>query len=84
MSPQVGVGYTTGDIAWVITSSALVWLMLPGVGFFYSGLTGPKSALSMIMMSFIAMSVGAVQVLKSIFSLMLTIVVYLGVHADVL
>jgi len=66
VSPQVGVGYTTGDIAWVITSSALVWLMLPGVGFFYSGLTGPKSALSMIMLSFIAMSVGAVQVLKSI------------------
>jgi ammonia channel protein AmtB len=42
--------------------------MLPGVGFFYSGLTGPKSALSMIMLSFIAMSVGAVQVLKSIVS----------------
>ena len=55
--------YTPGDIAWVITSSALVWLMLPGVGFFYSGLTGQKSALSMIMLSFIAMSVGAVQVL---------------------
>jgi ammonium transporter, Amt family len=47
----------------VITSSALVWLMLPGVGFFYSGLTGQKSALSMIMLSFIAMSVGAVQVI---------------------
>jgi ammonia channel protein AmtB len=37
--------------------------MLPGVGFFYSGLTGQKSALSMIMLSFIAMSVGAVQVI---------------------
>jgi len=50
----------------VITSSALVWLMLPGVGFFYSGLTGQKSALSMIMLSFIAMSVGAVQVFGSL------------------
>jgi Ammonium Transporter Family len=54
--------YTSGDIAWVITASAMVWLMLPGVGFFYSGLTGQKSALSMIMLSFIAMSVGAIQV----------------------
>jgi len=54
--------YTNGDIAWLITASALVWLMLPGVGFFYSGLTGQKSALSMIMLSFIAMSVGTVQV----------------------
>jgi ammonium transporter, Amt family len=57
------LGYSTGDVAWVITASALVWLMLPGVGFFYSGLTGQKSALSMIMLSFIAMSVGAIQVL---------------------
>jgi ammonium transporter, Amt family len=48
-------------MAWMIMASALVWLMLPGVGFFYSGLTGQKSALSMIMMSFIAMSAGAVQ-----------------------
>ncbi len=54
--------YTSGDIAWVITASAMVWLMLPGVGFFYSGLTGQRSALSMIMLSFIAMSVGAIQV----------------------
>jgi len=54
---------TNGDVAWVMTASALIWLMLPGVGFFYSGLTGKKSALSMIMLSFIAMSVGAVQVL---------------------
>jgi ammonium transporter, Amt family len=62
-------GYTTGDVTWVITASALVWLMLPGVGFFYSGLTGQKSALSMIMLSFIAMSVGAIQVLFLFFDL---------------
>jgi Amt family ammonium transporter len=27
-----------GDIAWVLASTALVWIMVPGVGFFYSGL----------------------------------------------
>src|SRR5271169_5273110 len=67
VSPHPDLGYSGGDVAWVITASALVWLMLPGVGFFYSGLTGQKSALSMIMLSFIAMSVGAVQVFSFLF-----------------
>ena len=52
---------TSGDVAWLIMASALIWLMLPGVGFFYSGLTGHKSALSLIMLSFIAMSVATLQ-----------------------
>lgn len=33
-----GVVYNPGDIAWVLASTALVWIMVPGVGFFYSGL----------------------------------------------
>jgi ammonia channel protein AmtB len=52
--------------------------MLPGVGFFYSGLTGKKSALSMIMLSFIAMSVGAVQVLLLCLSLLIISGLYGG------
>lgn len=32
------VVYNPGDIAWVLASTALVWIMVPGVGFFYSGL----------------------------------------------
>jgi Amt family ammonium transporter len=32
------VVYNMGDIAWVLASTALVWIMVPGVGFFYSGL----------------------------------------------
>ncbi|CAG8587348.1 15621_t:CDS:2 [Cetraspora pellucida] len=27
-----------GDIAWVLASTCLVWLMIPGLGFFYSGM----------------------------------------------
>ena len=54
--------YTTGDLAWTITASAFVWLMIPGVGFFYSGLSGQKSALSLIMLSFISLSVVTFQV----------------------
>ena len=30
--------YSPGDTAWVLASAALVWIMIPGVGFFYSGL----------------------------------------------
>jgi Amt family ammonium transporter len=43
--------YNPGDIAWTLTSFALVWFMIPGVGFFYSGLLRRKNALSMIHMS---------------------------------
>ena len=38
VSPPVEVVYSPGDIAWVLASTALVWIMVPGVGFFYSGL----------------------------------------------
>lgn len=48
----------SGDIAWITTSTALVLLMIPGVGFFYSGLARRKSALSLIWLSM--MSVGVV------------------------
>jgi len=41
-----------------MTSSALVLLMIPGVGFFYSGLARRKSALSLIWLSM--MSIGVV------------------------
>jgi Amt family ammonium transporter len=42
----------------MLTSSALVLLMIPGVGFFYSGLARRKSALSLIWLSM--MSIGVV------------------------
>jgi Amt family ammonium transporter len=45
-------------VAWILTSSALVLLMIPGVGFFYSGLARRKSALSLIWLSM--MSAGVV------------------------
>lgn len=49
--------YNLGDIAWVITATALVMLMIPGLGFFYGGLLRRKNALSMIWMSTAVMSV---------------------------
>jgi len=40
-----------------MTSSALVLLMIPGVGFFYSGLARRKSALSLIWLSLMSVAV---------------------------
>ena len=47
----------TGDTAWMLTSSALVLLMTPGLALFYGGMVRAKNILNMLMKSFIAMSV---------------------------
>lgn len=54
----------TGNTAWIITASALVLLMTPGLAFFYGGMVRGKSVLNMMMMSFGAMGlVGLIWVL---------------------
>lgn len=50
----------TGNISWVVTATALVLLMTPGVAFFYGGLVKAKSVVSMMMMSFGAIGLVAV------------------------
>jgi len=60
-SPPATVVYNPGDIAWVLASTALVWIMIPGVGFFYSGLLRRKNALSMIYLSMMTLAVVSFQ-----------------------
>ncbi|KAI0255270.1 ammonium transporter [Lactifluus subvellereus] len=55
------VVYNLGDIAWIIVATALVWIMIPGVGFFYSGLLRRKNALSMIWLSMMTLAVVSFQ-----------------------
>jgi len=57
LTENLNVYYQSGDIAWMLTSTALVLLMIPGVGFFYSGLARRKSALSLIWLSIMAVAV---------------------------
>ena len=47
----------SGDISWILISSALVMLMTPGLAFFYGGLVRRKNVLSIVMQSFIALAV---------------------------
>jgi ammonium transporter, Amt family len=44
----------SGSTAWMLASTALVLLMTPGLAFFYGGMTRAKTALNMMMMSWIA------------------------------
>ena len=54
----------TGDTAWVLTASALVLLMTPGLAFFYGGLVRKKNIVSTLMYSFVSIGiVGVVWVL---------------------
>ena len=52
---------SNGDTAWVLISTALVLLMVPGLAFFYGGLVRQKSALNTMLMSLGALSVVTVQ-----------------------
>ncbi|RXW20797.1 hypothetical protein EST38_g5064 [Candolleomyces aberdarensis] len=53
--------YSPGDVAWVLASTALVWIMIPGLGYFYSGLLRRKNALTMIYLSVVTLAVASFQ-----------------------
>jgi Amt family ammonium transporter len=46
--------YSSSDIAWVLVSTALVFLMTPGLAFFYGGMVNRKNVLSTMMKSVVA------------------------------
>lgn len=51
----------TGDTAWMLISSALVLVMLPGLALFYGGMVRSKNVLSTMMHSLVAMGLVGVQ-----------------------
>ncbi len=54
-------GLNSGDVAWVLTSSAIVLMMtIPGLALFYGGLVRPKNVLSVLMHCFTAAAVVSV------------------------
>jgi len=50
-----------GDTAWVLASTALVFLMTPALAFFYGGMVRRKNVLGILMQCFIIMAVISVQ-----------------------
>src|SRR4051812_58352 len=51
----------SGSTAWMLMSSALVLLMVPGLALFYGGMVRRKNVLTTMMHSFMAMAVIGVQ-----------------------
>lgn len=47
----------SGDTAWMIVATALVFLMTPGLAFFYGGMVNRKSVISTMLQSFVALGV---------------------------
>jgi ammonia channel protein AmtB len=55
----------TGDIAWLLATTALVLLMTPGLALFYGGMVRTKSVLNMLMMSFVSIALVTVMGLRA-------------------
>lgn len=53
--------YDAGDIAWILTCTALVWLMIPGLGYLYSGLVRRKNALSLLFLTVVSLAITSFQ-----------------------
>ncbi len=58
-APQTTTGgpVSAGDVAWMLTATALVLLMTPGLSFFYGGMVRTKNVVSTMLQSFVAMAV---------------------------
>lgn len=46
--------FNTADMVWIGTAAALVWIMIPGIGLLYSGLSRKKHSLSLLWASLMA------------------------------
>ena len=57
LSASDGQAIDTGATSWMLTSTALVLLMVPGLAMFYGGLVRTKNVLGTIMHSFVAMGI---------------------------
>ena len=68
--------YNSADIAWILVATALVFLMTPGLAFFYGGMVNRKNVLSTMMKSVVA--AGVVGVLWIIVGYSFVLVISIG------
>lgn len=57
---HVPMSINGSDIAWMLTATCLVFLMTPGLSFFYGGMVSKKNIISTMLQSFIALGVVSV------------------------
>ena len=57
---MISVPINPGDTAWLLTCTALVLLMTPGLAFFYGGMVRAKNVLAMLMQNYVAIAVVSV------------------------
>jgi Amt family ammonium transporter len=58
-----------GDTAWVLTSAALVFLMTPGLAFFYAGMVRGKNVLTILMQNYVTIGIASLVWVLLTFSL---------------
>lgn len=54
--PAVAPHIDPGNTAWLLTSSALVMLMTPGLAFFYAGMVNKKNVVSTLLQNYVALA----------------------------
>ena len=50
-------GVSSTDTAWMLTATALVFIMTPGLAFFYGGMVNKKNVISTMLQSFICLAI---------------------------
>ncbi|MCR5887164.1 ammonium transporter [Hymenobacter sp. J193] len=56
--PAAAAGSLNGaDMAWMLTATAFVLIMTPGLSFFYGGMVRPKNVISTMLQSFVALGI---------------------------
>ncbi|MEI8060272.1 MAG: ammonia channel protein, partial [Ferruginibacter sp.] len=59
--PNFDVGkFNAADVAWILVATALVFLMTPGLAFFYGGMVHRKNVISTMIKSVVAAGVVSV------------------------
>jgi len=51
----------TGNTAWMLTSSAMVMLMTPGVALFYGGLSGKANVANTMLLVYVTMAIVTIE-----------------------
>lgn len=61
LTEDLNANFELANMVWIGTAAVLVWIMIPGIGLFYAGLSRKKHAMSLIFSSLAIAGVGSFQ-----------------------